>query len=146
MASTYLSINIHLVFATKERLHLIDDSWRDNLHAYIGGTARGLGAAPLAVGGVTDHVHLLAGIKATHCVADLAREIKKVSSLLATERHKGFGWQKGYGAFSVSASQVPSVAAYIQRQVEHHRKVSAIDELREMLAEFNVACDDRYFE
>lgn len=61
MASTYLALNVHIVFATKGRAPMIADAWRGDLHAYIGGTVRGLGAVAQIVGGVWDHVHILAG-------------------------------------------------------------------------------------
>ncbi len=146
MASTYLSLNVHVVFATKGRKPTIDPAWRRDLHAYIGGTVRGLGAVPIAVGGVADHVHLLAGFRATQCVADVVREIKKASSVWAADQSSGFAWQVGYGAFSVSPTQVPSVVAYIAEQEEHHRRVSSAEELRALLLEYGIPCDERFFE
>ena len=77
MPSTYLSLHYHIVFGTKDRVPMIDSSWRSRLHEYLGGTIRGLGGFPEEVGGVADHVHLLAGLKATHCLADVLRELKK---------------------------------------------------------------------
>jgi len=61
MASTYLSLHYHLVFSTKNRTPSIDAAWRPRLHEYLGGTLRGLSAFPQQIGGVADHVHLLAG-------------------------------------------------------------------------------------
>src|SRR6185369_14552224 len=92
MASTYLSLNVHIVFATKGRAPMIVSDWRDALHAYIAGTVRDLGASAYAVGGVADHVHILAAIKSTHCVADLVRETKKASRAWARERYDRFSW------------------------------------------------------
>ena len=80
MSSTYLSLHYHIVFSTKDRAPLIAESWRPRLHEYLGGTARGLGGFPEGIGGVADHVHILAGLKSTHCVADFLRELKKASS------------------------------------------------------------------
>ncbi len=73
MPSTYLSLHYHLVFSTKERAPLIALDWRARLHEYLGGTIRGLGGFPQGVGGVADHVHLLVGLKSTHCLADVMR-------------------------------------------------------------------------
>jgi putative transposase len=146
VASTYLKLNIHIVFATKDRAPTIDARWRDDLHAYIGGTIRGLKGTALAVGGVADHVHVLAGIRATHSIADLVRELKKASSIWASERYERFAWQEGYGAFSVSASHVSVVTEYIRNQEQHHLQISSADELRALLAEFGVEYDERYFE
>jgi len=77
MSSTYLSLHYHLVFSTKDGAPVIAPPWRLRLHDYIGGTIRGLGGFPEEVGGVADHVHLLIGLKATHCLADVMRELKK---------------------------------------------------------------------
>ena len=82
MGSTYLSLHYHIVFSTKERRPFIKDPWRSKMHEYLGGTVRGLGGIPECIGGVADHVHLLVGLKATHCLADFLRELKKASSVL----------------------------------------------------------------
>ena len=86
MASTHLSLHYHLIFGTKNREHFIDPQWRSRLHEYLGGTVSGLGGFPQGVGGVADHVHLLVGLKATHCLADFMRELKKVSSVWVHEQ------------------------------------------------------------
>ena len=70
MSSTYLSLHYHLVFATKDRRPIIADAWQNRLHEYLGGTINGLGGFSQGVGGIADHVHLLVGLKATHCLAD----------------------------------------------------------------------------
>jgi len=83
-----------------------------------------------SVGGVSDHVHLLIGLRATHRLADVLRELKAVSSGWVHKEIgvRGFAWQEGYGAFTVSASQREAVRHYIEQQVEHHisRRVSGI--------------------
>lgn len=146
VASTYLSIFVHIIFATKHRAPMIQSGWRGDLHAYIGGTVRALGATPLAVGGVADHVHILAGIKATHAVADLVREIKKASSMWAATKQELFGWQAGYAALSLGFSDVDRIRRYIGSQEGHHRSVSSADELLALLAEHGVDYDPQYFE
>ena len=100
----------------------------------------------MIIGGVADHVHVLASLKATHVIADLVREIKKASSAWANGHYSSFGWQTGYAAFSVSVSAVPQVTAYIAHQEEHHRNVTAADELRQLLAEHGVEFDEKFFE
>jgi REP element-mobilizing transposase RayT len=100
----------------------------------------------MIVGGVADHIHLLLSLRATHAVADLVREIKKASSNWAAGQCSAFAWQTGYAAFSVSASEVPRVTAYIATQEEHHRKLSSAEELRLLLAEHGVEFDERFFE
>jgi putative transposase len=146
MAATYLNLNVHIVFATKGRAPMIGNAWLDDLHAYLGGIARNLGAVPLAVGGVADHIHLLVSLKSTHCVADLVREIKKGSTAWARDKYHAFEWQVGYGAFSVSAGGVPATVTYIAGQAEHHRLISSAEELRAILAEHGVEFDERFFE
>jgi len=146
MPSTYLSLHYHLIFSTKERRQLVGASWRDRIHAYLGGTVRTLGGVPEAVGGTADHVHLLVGLRATHCLADVLREIKRSSSLWVHETVglAEFSWQEGYGAFTVSASNVASVKQYILKQEEHHRKRTFQEEYVEFLRRSGVEYDERY--
>ena len=135
MASTYLSLHYHLVFSTKNREPLIAAAWRPRLHEYLGGTLRVLGGFPEGIGGVADHVHLLVGLKATHCLADVMRELKKTASVWVHEQIglRSFAWQEGYAAFTVSATSRAAVRGYIARQEEHHRTKSFREELVEML-------------
>ena len=93
--------------------------------------------------GVADHVHLLVGLKATHCLADFMRELKKSASLWIHEKigEKSFAWQEGYAAFTVSATVRESVQAYIARQEEHHRRQSFREELMEFLERAGVEYD-----
>src|SRR5438093_13574472 len=123
MSSTYLSLHYHLVFATKDRQPLIAPTWRERLHEYLGGTIGGLGGFPEGVGGVADHVHLLVGLKATHCLADVLRELKKAASVWVHQEIglSSFAWQEGYAAFTVSATARQPVQNYIATQEEHHR-------------------------
>ena len=109
---------------------------------------RGLGAHPEGVGGVADHVHLLVSLKATHCLADFMRELKKASSswIRESSRQPGFHWQEGYGAFTVSASSRDSVRAYIAKQEAHHRKKTFREELIEFLQKSGVAFEARYLD
>ena len=143
MSSTYLSLHYHLVFGTKNREAIILPAWRARLHDYLGGTIRGLGAFPQGVGGVGDHVHLLVGLKATHCLADVMRELKKASSVWVHEQvgMPAFAWQEGYAAFTVSATSREAVKHYIANQEEHHRVKSFRGELVEMLNNAGVEYD-----
>jgi putative transposase len=147
MPSTYLSLHYHLVFSTKNREPTIRNAWRERLHEYLGGTIRGLGGFPEGVGGTADHVHLLIGLKATHCLADVLRELKKASSAWVHEEiGENFAWQEGYAAFTVSPTAREGVKFYIANQEEHHRVKSSRDELIEMLAKAGVAYDVQYFD
>ena len=146
MSSTHLSLHYHLVFGTKNHEALIALAWRGRLHAYLGGMIRTLGGVPEAVGGVADHVHLLVGLRATHILADVLREIKSVSSgWVHQEVGVGsFAWQEGYGAFTVSASQLENVRDYIQQQEEHHRTRSFREEYLALLQRHGVEFDEPY--
>ncbi|MBI1783554.1 IS200/IS605 family transposase [Candidatus Sumerlaeota bacterium] len=148
MASTYLSLHYHLVFGTKNREPFLVADWRARLHEYLGGTISGLGGFPQGVGGVTDHVHMLVGLKATHCLADFLRELKKASSIWVHE-HIGlrtFAWQEGYAAFTVSATARRAVQRYIANQEEHHRVKSFREELAEMLEKAGIKYDPKYLD
>ena len=121
---------------------------RARLHDYLGGTIRGLGGYPEGIGGVADHVHLLVGLKATHCLADVLRELKKASSAWAHEEIglRVFAWQEGYAAFTVSATSREAVRHYIAKQEEHHRVKSFREELVEMLNKAGVEYDAKYLD
>jgi REP element-mobilizing transposase RayT len=146
MPSTHLSLHYHLVFGTKDHERLIHKSWRPRLDQYLGGVVTTLGGVPQAIGGVSDHVHLLVGLRATHCLADVLREIKSVSSAWVDEelRVPSFAWQEGYGGFGVSPSQRESVRAYILSQEQHHRTRTFREEYLELLTRNAVDFDERY--
>lgn len=146
MSSTHLSLHYHIVFSTKERRETINDDWRNRLHAFIGGCIKTLGGIPEAVGGTRDHVHILIGLRATHRLGDVVREIKVASSKWIHDEidHKLFSWQKGYGAFTVSGSQIENVKNYILRQEFHHRNKGFQDEYIGMLKQAKVEYDERY--
>jgi REP element-mobilizing transposase RayT len=97
MPSTFLSLNYHIVFSTKNRTPSLPSDRLATVHQYLGGTINGLGGVALAVGGVADHVHALVGLRATHCLADFLREFKKSTSLWVQSHigHPDFSWQDG---------------------------------------------------
>ena len=106
---------------------------------------RRLGGVPLQVGGVADHVHLLVGLKATHAVADIVREVKKASnSWVQALLDRKFQWQEGYGAFTVSRGDIGDITDYITSQEEHHRKRTFQEEYLAYLQEQGVEYDPRY--
>jgi len=148
MSSTYLALYYHLIFSTAKRDPSIGPEWRSRLHEYFGGTINRLGGQTLGVGGTVDHVHLLVELQATHCLADLMRELKKATSSWARNEIGcvGFAWQEGYAALTVSASVVPKVRSYIEGQEEHHRKISFRDEVLTLLRRSGVEVDERYFD
>ena len=146
MSSTHLSLNFHIVFSTKEHCAYIKPAWRERLHAFMGGVIRQTGTVPDAIGGVADHVHLLIGIRATHCLADIVQDVKKTSSKwVHTEIGQHiFSWQDGYGAFTVSPSHRTRVKSYIVNQEQHHRKKTFQEEYLELLTKAGVEFDPKF--
>ena len=146
MPSTHLSLHYHLIFSTKNRRPFIDESWRGRLHSFMGGAVRSLGGTPEVVGGMADHVHLLIGLRANHTLADVLRDIKSASSHWVHDAVgvRGFAWQDGYGAFTVSSSLIEKVRSYIAHQEEHHRKKTFQEEYLEFLKQCGVEYDERY--
>jgi REP element-mobilizing transposase RayT len=134
MPNTFTSLHYHIIVGTRNREPFLDSPLRERIHAYLGGCVGTLGGVPLEIGGVSDHVHLLVGLKPIHCVADVLRSIKKASSEWAHEMGlTPFRWQDGYSAFTVGTSGVESVRRYIANQAEHHRKKTFEEEYRALL-------------
>ncbi len=136
MGHTYTSTLFHVVFSTKERRAVIKEP--EKLWAYIAGTARNLDYEPLAVGGTENHLHLLLRLPAHVPVADAAQKLKANSSRWLGENGTWFGWQHGYGAFSVSPSNVEAVRRYVQNQAEHHRRRSFEEEFVALLVKSGI--------
>lgn len=145
MGSTFFSLHYHVVFSTKERRPLIRAKWRPRLHAYLGGVIRGTNGVAEIVGGVEDHVHVLASLRPVHRIANMMRDVKKDSSIWVKENFdRTFAWQEGYAAFTVSPSTTGAVRNYIARQETHHRKHSFVDELKELLGKAGVEYEEKY--
>lgn len=147
MPQSLASILVHLVFSTKGREPWLADDFRDELHAYIGGTVASSGGVLLRAGSVADHIHLLLGHPRTMSPADLVQNIKTSSSKWLKQRDKclaAFHWQGGYGIFSISPGHRAAVESYIVGQAEHHRKVTFQEEYRRMLSKYGVEWDERY--
>ena len=141
MAHTYASNFIHCVFSTKDRRSLIPAARTAELYAYLVGIARGEGFSLIAAGGTANHVHLLFVLPASFSLAQAVQKLKGSSSRCLGH---DFSWQEGYGAFSVSPSQVPVVKRYIQNQEEHHRKRNFEEEFVSLLRNCGIAYDERY--
>ncbi|HWC76304.1 MAG TPA: IS200/IS605 family transposase, partial [Blastocatellia bacterium] len=146
MPSTHTSLHYHLIFSTKDRARVITEDWRGRLHAYMGGIVKGLQGVPLEIGGVEDHVHLLVGLKASHRLSDVLRDIKGDSSTFAHQVacKTTFAWQPGYAGFTVSRSQLERVAEYIRHQEEHHRRKTFQEEYVELLKLSGVEYKEEY--
>ena len=147
MANTYSSINIHYVFSTKNREPLIAGEMKERLWAFMGGIARENQMKALRIGGMADHVHLLVSMPATLSIAKGIQLIKGGSSAWVKETFPKMGyfaWQEGYGAFSVSVSQLADTIAYIENQEEHHRIKTFQEEYLAFLNRHEIAYNEKY--
>jgi len=147
MPSTYTNLLYHVVFSTKDRIPLITENLQEELYAYIGGVIRAEGGVQLEIGGIEDHVHILAKFKAAVSVSEMLAKIKANSSKWATDhkmKMRKFGWQEGYAAFSVSESQMPIVREYIRTQKQHHHKQTFQEEFVALLERHGIEYDPRY--
>ena len=142
------NVLLHVVFSTKNRAPFLQSPQiRDELNGYMFGTLHGIGCPSLMVRCVEDHIHCLCQLSCTKSIADLVEAMKVESSSWAKKHGAGlrdFFWQSGYGAFSVSQSNVPEVKAYIANQEEHHRRMSYQDELLALLRRHEIVFDERY--
>jgi len=147
MADSLTNLLYHIVFSTKNREPLIREAFRDELEKYIAGIIRNEGGILLGIGGRPDHLHLIAKLRPDRSVAEMVRLIKANSSKWVNEHHGEpgrFAWQSGYGAFSVSQSQLDALRAYVANQAEHHRVRSFQEEYREFLIKHDIEFDERY--
>ena len=120
---------------------------RPRTHGYLATICRNLGADLVRVGGVADHVHIVTTLPRTLSQSELIEQIKKASSKwikTLDARYRGFFWQRGYGAFSVSQSQLDPVLGYVERQQEHHRTRTFQEEYRDLLRRHGLGFDERY--
>ena len=147
MANTYTALYYHIVFSTKHRQCWISPEIEQRVWAYLGGIAKKNGMHPIQIGGIEDHVHCLLGAPAILAPAKIAQFIKGGSSGWIQETFPqlhGFAWQDGYGAFTVSKSNIPDVSGYIGNQREHHRTVSYQEEYLAFLQRHGIDFDERY--
>ncbi len=145
--STHQQLIYHIVFSTKNRQRWLTDGFREKVFAYMAGTARELNGFAIKVGGFYDHVHLLVRIPAKIAVCDFVGQLKANTSKHINDTSgfiRKFGWQDGYGAFTVSVSVKDAVVTYIENQMEHHKKQTFEDEYLAMLSKHDVEYDPKY--
>ena len=139
---------VHLVYSTKARMPWLTQSVRDNLFAYQAGIYKQWESPALLIGGVDDHVHALFSLSRNFPLKKIVEEVKKSSSkwMKTSEGtgNKDFSWQAGYGAFSVSQSNVKAVLEYIRNQEQHHARTTFKDEFRMLLNRHELEFDERY--
>jgi REP element-mobilizing transposase RayT len=147
MPQSLSEVIVHFIFSTKDREPWLDLDVRPRMHAYLATICRDLGGEAFRVGGVADHIHVVTTLPRTLSQADMIEGIKKTSSKwvkgLAPKLGE-FYWQRGYGAFSVSPSQLDAVLEYVEGQEEHHRSRSFQEEYREFLHRHGIEFDERY--
>jgi len=147
MSHSYTSSLYHCIFSTKQRKRFIQGDLRERLWPYLGGIARENRMKALSIGGIEDHVHLLLSLPSTLAVAKAIQLIKGGSSKWVHDtfpEHALFGWQEGYGAFSIGIAQVEHTLAYIDSQAEHHRKMTFQEEFVAILKKHGLEYDERY--
>ncbi|MGI9065996.1 MAG: IS200/IS605 family transposase [Pyrinomonadaceae bacterium] len=148
MAQSLARLWTHLIFSTKNRFpFLADKKLQTDVHAYLAKVLRQQDCETLIVNGVEDHIHALFALSRTRSIALVVKEIKRTSSGFAKELSQTlakFQWQNGYGAFSVSKSNLDEVFGYIENQEEHHKRVTFQDEYRAFLKAYDIEYDERY--
>jgi putative transposase len=147
MSQSLVKNHVHIIFSTKHRKTFIDEIIENELHSYLGAVCKGLECFPVKIGGFTDHVHVLCSLSKKISLIKFLGDLKSHSSKWIKrkdDRYIDFYWQDGYGAFSVSPSDVGTVKKYIENQHEHHKIVSFQDEYRQMLADHHIEFDERF--
>lgn len=147
MPHTFTSIHCHFVFSTKHRQPLITPDIRPRLFDYLGGILRSERGVMLAIGGIADHVHILGRVHQQTAFSDLMRTMKARSSGWVHDTfpdRQSFAWQSGYGAFTVSHSQLDKVEAYVRNKEEHHRVKTFQEEFREFLRAHGLEPDENH--
>ena len=144
MSHTYSQNHLHVIFSTKDRRKSIDRQMQPQLWSYMAGIARNHGFMVLANGGMEDHVHLLIQLSPALALAKAVSLLKANSSKWMNEHGLRFAWQQGYGAFSVSASNLGVVERYIATQERHHRKMTFEEEFVGLLKRHGIQYDPKY--
>jgi REP element-mobilizing transposase RayT len=146
MPSAYTSLTYHIVFSTKYHKPRLTDAIRAETYSYIGGIIANKRGQAIEIGGVADHIHIVTSCSPAVALADFIRDIKANSSKWLREEkdQRDFGWQVGYGAFTVSCSQADTVRRYVRNQAEHHRTRSFEEEFRAMLKRHGISFDEKY--
>ena len=147
MAGTFTQLYTHAVFSTKNRQNDLTPKIRTEVYAYICGIVQNQEGQVISIGGTLDHVHILFSMAPKISVSEMLKNIKGSSSMWLNKQTFNcpkFKWQAGFGAFTVSYSQLDSVKQYIENQEEHHKKYSFKDEFRVLLKKHNIRFDEEY--
>jgi putative transposase len=147
MSQSLANIIVPLIFSTKERFQFLHEEIQPELNSYLASILKDLKSPAIKIGSVTDHVHLLFRLSKNLAICDAVEKLKTGSSKWI--KRKGgmllkFHWQNGYGAFSVSQSNVPEVVHYIEGQKEHHQTKTFQEEYRSLLVKYQIPFDEHY--
>lgn len=147
MAQTLVSLLVHVVFSTKNRVDMITSDIEQGLFNFMAGTLKNKESRLLAANGTANHVHLLISQSKNISLSLLIQELKKSTSKWIKAqniKYRDFHWQDGYGAFSIGESNVPALKQYIARQKDKHRKKSFESELMEFLKKYEIEYNEKY--
>lgn len=147
MANSFLSLQVHVVFSTKNRERWISPDVEMEVWAYLAGIINKLGGKALQIGGVEDHIHILLAMPATISLSKLVQSIKGDSSKWISQTWpamRGFHWQDGYGAFTVGQSQIPNTIAYIKNQRTHHQRKTFEEEYQAFLKAHGIEVEEKF--
>ncbi len=147
MGQSLVKNYIHIVFSTKNRLPLITLEIERELHAYLGGICKKLECFPVAIGGYTDHIHILCMLSKKIALMKLIEELKSHTSKWIKTKgpdYSNFYWQNGYGAFSVKPDEKDKIITYIANQIEHHKTKSFQDEYRAILKKYHIEYNEEF--
>jgi putative transposase len=147
MPQSLARLHVHLVFSTKHRVPWLQEGFQASLHAYLAAVLKDIGCPAVLINSVEDHVHILFALGRTTSLSKAVEHVKKTSSKWVKTQGQdtvGFAWQAGFGAFSVSESNVVSVRRYIAGQRAHHQIKTFEDEFRALLERHGVTFDERY--
>ena len=147
MPNTNAALTVHAIFATKRRECAISTEALTRLPAYLGTILDTQGCVCLAVGGFHDHLHVVVSYPPRLAVAEILRHVKGNSSPWLRKTFaemRGFSWQDGYAAYSVSPSRVKKAIRYVESQHEHHRVRSFEEEYLDFLKAGGIEFNERY--
>lgn len=147
MPNTFSNLLYHIIFSTKERRPFLSSKIQEKLYPYIGGIARQNNFKILKIGGTDNHIHILLSLSPNIPVSKSVQLIKGGSSKWIHNTFNElqiFSWQEGYGAFSVSYSQINIIKNYIENQEEHHQKSNFKNEYKKLLIKNNITFEEKY--
>ena len=147
MGSTLSNLVYHVIFSTKNREPLINPKLCNALYGHIGGIIKSESAILLQIGGMPDHIHIVLKLKPVHSLSEIMKKLKGCSSKWVNEQaflNERFSWQEGYGAFTVSESQIGAVVQYVKNQKSHHQNFTYKEEFTQFLKHHRVEFEERF--